>query len=163
MNKLLIWLTAAICCLGFIGCNDDDTENDAALTQQLMGSWQMISEGDKTTTMLTYTFRAQEFTYSTSVTEQQGMKGKTMTISGAWNVQKGILQFNYDLESLHCEGYTASEEAQIYDGFYKDNLLLQDMNSRKEPYGPTLSFGNQGNQETMRLSTIPGSFTRRNY
>ena len=163
MNRLIIWLSAAIICLGFTACNDDNTENDAALTQQLMGSWQLISENDKSTNLLAYTFRAQEFIYSTSVTTENGMKAQTMTISGAWNVQKGVLQLNYDLESLHCEGYTASEEKQIYDGFYKENLLLKDMNNRKEPYGPTLTFGTQGNQETLTLSNIPGAFTRRTF
>lgn len=163
MNKLTIWLSAAIICLGFTACNDDNTENDAALTQQLIGSWHLISENDKSTNMLAYTFRAQEFIYSTSVTTENGMKAQTMTISGAWNVQKGILQLNYDLESLHCEGYTASEEKQIYDGFYKENLLLQDMNNRKEPYGPTVTFSTQGNQETLTLSNISGAFTRRTF
>lgn len=163
MNKLIIWLSAAIICLGFTACNDDNTENDAALTQQLIGSWHLISENDKSTNMLAYTFRAQEFIYSTSVTTENGMKAQTMTISGAWNVQKGILQLNYDLESLHCEGYTASEEKQIYDGFYKENLLLQDMNNRKEPYGPTVTFSTQGNQETLTLSNISGAFTRRTF
>lgn len=163
MNKLIIWLSAAIICLGFTACNEDNTENDAALTQQLIGSWQLISENDKNTTLLAYTFRAQEFIYSTSVTTENGMSAKTMTISGVWNVQKGILQLNYDLESLRCVGYTASEEKQIYDGFYKENLLLKDMNDRKEPYGASVIFGNQGNKETLTLSNIPGAFTRRTF
>jgi len=164
MKHLISRLYLATLLLGiliaFPSCSDDSTENDATYSRQLVGSWQMVFTSDQSINELRYHFSNNSFEYQSYTAIDEGKKAKVVYISGTWNIQKGVLQLYYDLDSFRTEGMSAEESFSIKDGFSKDNMLLADMNADNKPYGPTISFGSQGGIDTMRLSSINGTFVR---
>lgn len=161
MNRIIAWLTATVlCCICLTGCNDDTTESDNALTQQIMGKWHMTYTNDETSEEISYSFENNEFRYSSFATSNDGMKVKGFSIHGSWNIRKGILQLHYDLETLITDGLTAEEGRTLEDSLYRDNLMLEDLNKDGKAYGSVVTFDKQNGVEVMHLSLINGTFTR---
>ena len=162
IKTLLFSMLALITCL-LSGCNEDATKDDSMLSQEILGSWTLSFQSDNTSNSMHYTFKDKTFTYATYATKMDDPTIKSLTINGTWRIYKGVLELTYDLQSLSTDGYDAQETKNIYDGFYNENLLVNDMMNSSSPYGKTVTFSQSGNVQTMRLSSISGSFVRTSY
>ena len=161
--KTLLFSMLAILCCSLTGCNDDATKDDSTLSQEILGSWTLSFESDNTSNSVHFTFTDKDFTYATYATKLDDPTIKTVIIKGTWRIYKGILELTYNLESLRTAGYDAQETQTLYNGFADENKLVSDLKNSGNPYGQTVTFGNSGNTNTMKLSFINGTFTRTSY
>ena len=157
-------LTFLMLALMSIFINEDAEKDDSIIAQQLVGRWMLTFTSDNTANEIYYSFSADsKFRYNSAAVKEGDTNIKSATIDGTWKVYKGVLQLKYDLDSFTSAGLTEAEKQAMYDGFYQSNLLLADMEAAGNAYGFAVTFGKNGNTDTMRMSSVNGLFTRVSY
>lgn len=155
-----MFLFMAVALLGLSACNDDATENDALYTVQIKGTWYNQSGNDDNVISQTYKFGTDRFVWNNSYMDMDEMLMKTWSVEGAWNVQKGVLQMSYDLESFKATGYTDVEQRGFKTMLESENLMLSDMNRKGRPYGREISFNTVDGRTVLVLYGVNGYFER---
>lgn len=175
MKKLLTFLFAVMA-IGLVSCNDDPSDSDNVLASQLPGIWRLSNtyevpvpdtnptEYNTYSDTKTYEFKANgEFYYSESTMKATDLKAMQWSVSGAWNVRKGLLQLNYDIDSYRSSGFTETEVSQKLKDLKDSNALLKELNDGGHAYGPEISFDVQNNKPVLKLAGYNGVFEKASY
>lgn len=163
--KKTLFLFIALLTLALSSCNEDNTGNDSALTQQITGAWRLdyVSGVNEDPASHYFDFDSTGFTYSNTITSAGQTQMKGWTAKGTWNVRKETLQLTYDLSTLNCFGLTEDEEASITLSLKDWNANTEAINKKGRAYGYKMTFGTFNNQTTVRLSGFNGNFVRVSY
>lgn len=163
MKKIFALLFAAILLTGLPACNEDNTENDAAYTAQLIGSWVMNYGNSEYSTSHYYNFEATKFTYTYTTNNLAEFSESSWTIKGTWNVKQGILQLYFDIDSYRAEGYTESEMKSQLSELISYNDALAKNNKKGRAFGPEISFKTVNDETVLQLKGANGYFKRVSY
>lgn len=163
MKKIFSLLFAAILLTALPACNEDNTENDAAYTAQLIGSWLMNYGNSEYTTSHYYSFDATKFTYTYTTNNLAEFSERSWTVKGSWNVKQGILQLYYDLDSFRAEGYTEKEMKSMISDLDYNNSVLSKNNKKGRAFGSEISFTTVNDETVLQLKGANGYFKRLSY
>lgn len=161
MKKIFALLSLMLALVCLPSCNEDATQNDAPLTAQLMGTWLMNQSSKDFIITDSYIFQSQSrFRYSYSYTDMHEAKMKAWSVSGAWNVKKGVLQLSYDVDTYRAEGYSQSEMNEMKQTMIDNNQMLQDMNKNNRPFGNSIEFKNIDGRTVLLINGVNGYYER---
>lgn len=163
--KKTLFLFIAILTLALSSCNEDNTGNDSALTQQITGAWRLdYTYGvDEDPAYHYFSFDSTGFTYSSSISYDNQTRVKNWSVKGSWNVYKETLQLIYDLDTFDSTDLSEQEIANIQLGLKDWNANTEAINKKGRSYGHKITFDTYNNQAVLRLSTFNGNFVRVSY
>lgn len=175
MKKILTFLFAFMA-IGLVSCNDDPADTDNSLTAQLPGIWQLSStydvpipdtnptEYDTYSDTRTYEFKTTgQFYYSESSMKSTDLKTMNWSVRGSWNIRKGLLQLNYDIDTYRSSGYSEEVNNQRVKDMKDSNALLKELNDEGRAYGSAVSFDVQDNKPVLKLAGFNGVFAKISY
>jgi len=161
MKKIFALLMLSIL-IALPSCNDgsEATKNDPYLSSQLIGKWLWEYSNKDYAASDTYIFSKNKFARNSTYENYNDKTKKSYTIEGSWNVYKGILQLQYDIESLHAEGYSDYELMALRDDFEKNNYLLEEQNSKGMTFGSAIYFEEINGNQILLVDGVNGYYTR---
>ena len=164
MKKTILFCLLALAVF-LPSCNEENTENDAAYSQMLPGTWMVQSTlSDKSVVTEIFQFKGDEFRYTYSITDENAVKSKDKIVSGAWNVKRSTLQLKYDLSTVECIGCKPEEARQFELDLKAWNANLEYQNKNGRVHGlAILEFTKVNGRTCMRLYGYNNLFEQISY